>query len=62
VGGFGTCNTRSTGSGEAGGAALSDAGPGGRRLRCVAHSTINNRPGGVTGAGMGADVTAYVGG
>jgi hypothetical protein len=35
---------------------------GGRRLRCVAHSTINNGPGGVTGAGMGADITADVGG
>jgi hypothetical protein len=41
---------------------LSDAGPGELRLRCVAHSTINNGPGGVTGAGMGADVTADVGG
>jgi hypothetical protein len=37
-------------------------GPGGRIMRCVAHSTVNNGPGGVTGAGMGADVTADVGG
>jgi hypothetical protein len=35
---------------------------GGRKLRCVAHSTINNGPGGVTGTGMGADVTEDVGG
>jgi hypothetical protein len=62
VGGVGTCNTRSTGSGETGGAALSDGGVGGRRLRCIAHSTINNGPGGVTGFGMGADITANVGG
>jgi hypothetical protein len=45
-----------------GGTALSDAGAGGRRLRCIAHSTINNGPGGVTGAGMGADITSDVGG
>jgi hypothetical protein len=64
VGGVGTCNpyTRSTGSGESRGSPLLDAKPGGLILRCVAHSTIKNGPGGVTGAGMGADVTADVGG
>jgi hypothetical protein len=64
AGGGGTCKeggakcnpyAQSTGSGESRGSPLSDVGSGGPRLHCVAHSTINNVAGGVTGSGMGAD-------